>query len=53
MCADLVTSEGVLLLPASIYESSLTATPRDRFRIGVGRAGPEEGLARWAAWLTR
>ena len=34
----LVEEAGVLLLPASIYRSELTATPADRFRIGIGRA---------------
>lgn len=53
MCADLVRDEGVLLLPASIYASALTPVPADRFRVGVGRSGPQEGLERWAAWLTR
>ncbi len=53
MCADLVRDEGVLLLPASIYASALTPVPADRFRIGVGRAGPQDGLERWAAWLSR
>jgi aspartate/methionine/tyrosine aminotransferase len=40
MCADLVEREGVLLLPASVYRSALTATPDDRFRVGLGRLGP-------------
>jgi len=53
MCADLVEREGVLLLPASVYRSELTPTPADRFRIGVGRVGPGEGLDRWAGWLAR
>jgi aspartate/methionine/tyrosine aminotransferase len=52
MCADLVEEVGVLLLPSSIYRSELTVTPTDRFRVGVGRAGPEEALDRWARWLT-
>ena len=51
MCADLVEQAGVLLLPASIYRSELTAVPADRFRVGVGRLGADEGLARWAEWL--
>jgi len=51
MCTDLVEQEGVLLLPASIYRSDLTATPTDRFRVGVGRLGSADPLARWAAWL--
>jgi aspartate/methionine/tyrosine aminotransferase len=52
MCADLVKEAGVLLLPASIYASSLTPTPTDRFRIGVGRRSPQQALATWATWLT-
>jgi aspartate/methionine/tyrosine aminotransferase len=51
MCADLVRQEGVLLLPASIYRSELTATPADRFRIGLGRLGSAEALDCWASWL--
>ena len=51
MCTDLVEQTGILLLPASIYQSALTPTPTDRFRVGVGRQGPEEALARWAEWL--
>jgi aspartate/methionine/tyrosine aminotransferase len=50
-CARLVEEAGVLLLPASVYSSELTPTPTDRFRVGVGRADPREGLAAFAAWL--
>jgi aspartate/methionine/tyrosine aminotransferase len=50
-CARLVEEAGVLLLPASVYHSELTPTPTDRFRIGVGRADPEEGLAAFAQWM--
>jgi aspartate/methionine/tyrosine aminotransferase len=53
MCAELVQEEGVLLLPASIFRSDLTATPPDRFRLGIGRRDVGEGLARWAEWLER
>jgi aspartate/methionine/tyrosine aminotransferase len=53
MCADLVAQQGVLLLPASIYASSLTATPADRFRIGVGRHDPQAALDAWGAWLDK
>jgi len=42
---DLVEQTGVLLLPASVYQSDLGATPTDRFRVGYGRANMEEGLA--------
>jgi hypothetical protein len=41
----------VLLLPASSYESALTPTPTDRFRIGVGRANPQPALEAFASWL--
>jgi hypothetical protein len=47
----LVEQEGVLLLPASIYSSTLTRTPADRFRLGVGRRDAPEALQRWAEWL--
>ena len=53
MCARLVEEAGVLLLPASIFESALIATPADRFRVGVGRADPEPALASWAGWIAR
>ena len=43
MCADLVEQAGVLLLPASIYRSELTPVPTDRFRVGVGRLGADDG----------
>lgn len=50
-CTRLVEEAGVLLLPASIYHSELTPTPLDRFRIGIGRRCPEEGLAAFAHWM--
>ncbi|MCE7002838.1 aminotransferase class I/II-fold pyridoxal phosphate-dependent enzyme [Kibdelosporangium philippinense] len=53
MCTELVEQEGVLLLPASIYASSLTETPSDRFRVGLGRKSPEAALDRWATWLEK
>jgi hypothetical protein len=39
-----VEEAGVVLLPASIYRSSLTDTPPDRFRIGFGRFHTKAGL---------
>ncbi|MDJ0698493.1 MAG: aminotransferase class I/II-fold pyridoxal phosphate-dependent enzyme [Woeseiaceae bacterium] len=44
-CERLVHEAGVLLLPASIYRSDLLETPADRFRIGCGRLGLDDGLA--------
>ena len=43
-CHELVETEGVLLLPASIYKSELMKTPQQHFRIGMGRKGIDEGL---------
>jgi len=43
--ARLVEQSGVLLLPSSIYRSDLNDTPKDRFRLGLGRLGLHEGLA--------
>ncbi len=42
---NLVEKSGVLLLPSSIYASALGETPKQRFRIGLGRDGLDEGLA--------
>ncbi len=44
-CHRLVTQAGVLLLPASIYSSSLAPVPAGRFRIGLGRREPGPALA--------
>lgn len=41
----LVEESGVLLLPGTIYSSTLGPTPKDRFRLGYGRTGLDEGLA--------
>ena len=44
-CQRLVEQCGVLFLPSTIYHSDLGPTPTDRFRLGFGRRGLEEGLA--------
>ncbi|MET0935174.1 MAG: aminotransferase class I/II-fold pyridoxal phosphate-dependent enzyme [Luteibacter sp.] len=49
--AHLVERAGVLLLPAAHYQSDLTPTPIDRFRIGFGRADCAEALAAFDACL--
>jgi aspartate/methionine/tyrosine aminotransferase len=49
----LVEEAGVLLLPASIYASNLGPTPTDRFRLGFGRMGLDEGLAALDAHIMR
>ncbi len=51
MCSDLVEEAGILLLPASIYRSELNSVATDRFRVGIGRAHPQEALGVWADWL--
>ncbi|HVX33181.1 MAG TPA: aminotransferase class I/II-fold pyridoxal phosphate-dependent enzyme [Solirubrobacterales bacterium] len=50
-CRDLVETEGVVLLPASVFASELGPVPTDRFRIGVGRRDPEAGLAALGRFL--
>ena len=52
-CRRLVEEAGVVLLPAGLYRSELTSTPRDRFRIGFGRDHVPEGLAAMRAYLRK
>jgi aspartate/methionine/tyrosine aminotransferase len=47
----LLEEAGVLLLPSSIYSSELANTPTDRFRIGFGRSGIDDGIAAMDAYL--
>ena len=49
----LVEESGVLVLPSSIYASELGPVSQDRFRIGFGRAGLDDGLAAFEAHLMR
>lgn len=49
----LVEESGVLVLPSSIYRSELGPVPQDRFRIGLGRRGLDDGLAAMEAHLMR
>ena len=51
-CHELVETEGVLLLPASVYASELAPVPADRFRIGLGRRHPAPALAAFDRFLT-
>lgn len=50
---SLVEQSGVLLLPSTIYSSDLGPTPTDRFRLGFGRLGLDEGLAAMDAHIMR
>ncbi len=50
---SLVEDSGVLLLPSTIYRSELGTTPTDRFRLGFGRRGLDEGLAVMDAHITQ
>jgi aspartate/methionine/tyrosine aminotransferase len=52
-CRELIETEGVLLLPASIYASELARVPADRFRIGIGRLNPEPALDTIDRFLVR
>ena len=50
---DLAEESGVLVLPASIYESPLAGLPPDHFRIGSGRLGLDSGLQAFDEFLQR
>jgi aspartate/methionine/tyrosine aminotransferase len=50
-CRRLMETEGVLLLPASVYASDLAVVPADRFRIGVGRRDPGPALEAFDRYL--
>jgi len=50
-CRQLLHAEGVLVLPASMYESEIADVPRDHFRVGIGRLGLEEGVAAFERFL--
>ncbi|MDC8014582.1 aminotransferase class I/II-fold pyridoxal phosphate-dependent enzyme [Tahibacter soli] len=50
-CRRLVEEAGVLLLPASVFESPLAQVPTDRFRVGYGRAEIAAGLDAWREFL--
>ena len=50
-CQDLVQSQGVLLLPASVYQSEPSAGPSSRFRIGLGRENLPQALQRLQAFI--
>ncbi len=52
-CDRLVDETGVLLLPASVYQSAYGPSPDDRFRIGYGRRNMHEGLDALRGYLTR
>ncbi len=52
-CRALVEESGVLLLPSTIYRSDLGPTPTDRFRLGFGRTGLDDGLAAMDAHIMR
>lgn len=52
-CRTLVEESGVLFLPSTIYSSELGETPTDRFRLGFGRRGLEDGIAALDAHLMR
>jgi aspartate/methionine/tyrosine aminotransferase len=44
-CERMIERQGVLLLPASVYQSALRPVPQDRFRIGFGRRDMPEAVA--------
>ncbi|MBX2836540.1 MAG: aminotransferase class I/II-fold pyridoxal phosphate-dependent enzyme [Gammaproteobacteria bacterium] len=48
---NLIEQAGVLFLPSTIYQSELSPTPIDRFRLGFGRHGLDDGLAALETYL--
>lgn len=52
-CQRLVEEDSIVLLPASIYQSSLNSTAPDRFRIGFGRSYTKDGLNAMRRFLAR
>ena len=52
-CRRAVEESGVILLPASLYASSLGETPTDRFRLGFGRRDLPAALDALAGHLMR
>ena len=50
-CTTLVEQSGVLLLPSTIYRSEVGPAITDRFRLGYGRRGLDEGLAAFSQHL--
>jgi len=52
-CRRLVEEAGIVLLPASIYTSSLNPVAADRFRIGFGRTYTKDGLNEMRKFLAK
>lgn len=52
-CDRLVDKAGVLLLPPRVYRSDLLPETWNRFRIGFGRKGVDEGLAAFGEFLKK
>ena len=48
---SLVEKAGVLFLPGTVYSSELGPTHSDRFRLGLGRRGLDEGIAALESYL--
>jgi aspartate/methionine/tyrosine aminotransferase len=47
----LVQETGVLLLPASVYQSALNEVPSNYFRVGYGHSYVPEALSKFRDWL--
>jgi len=52
-CEKLINDSGVLFLPGSLYASHFSDTPLDRFRLGYGRLGLDEGMVALDAHMQR
>lgn len=50
-CDRLVEQSGVLLMPASVFQSRCGEVPKDRFRVGYGRSFLPQALEKWENWM--
>ena len=50
-CEKLIKERSVLLLPSNIYDSSLSKSPDNHFRIGYGRVNMPEALGEFKKFI--
>ena len=52
-CKKLVKKTGVLLLPSSMFQSNVSPTPTNHFRIGYGKINMKDGLMALQEFLSK
>lgn len=50
-CKKLIKEKSVLLLPSNIYDSNLSKSPKNHFRIGYGRLNMPEALLHFKSFI--